>query len=542
MAKISWNRKLLWLALIGIILYTGVIAISNGSSSGNDAENQPVPGIPSITKQEAESAAVTFLQQEYGIDGPMRTFVTYQTHKTISGYLQKEKLAELYDKQFSRLYPLDYFEVEAVDPDDGAIYYTDVNFNNSQIVAWSKQQSTALRKTIETSGQDRKKIAEQALVKRNLGLADFQLLKQSGADGALIFESQSQRIGDAPLRIRINVAGGAVTGFQPLYEAPSSYSAWQEDQDDSASWMTRISLLFTLFMALAAAVEVVKQRRFITFRHGVVLTVIFCAVYVANNINMYPSYKTISGTHLSGWEAISSLFVMNFVVFLMAASIYVSLLAGREMWLGHGWNAWPHRDSRMFGQEVLNGMGRGYLLCLFVLGVQQLLFFIAEKQFHVWAVNDPSDSVYNMLAPGLFPLMAWAAAISEEAVYRLFGIALFQRIVRNRFAAVLLPSMIWALSHTQYPIYPVYTRFIEVTIIGLIFGYAFLRYGFITVVFAHASMDSILMGLSLIDDGSAGDIATALFYMLLPGIVALVIAHFHRKRKSPFPRRHPDDR
>jgi hypothetical protein len=136
-----------------------------------------------------------------------------------------------------------------------------------------------------------------------------------------------------------------------------------------------------------------------------------------------------------------------------------------------------------------------------------------------------------MSIPAVFPLLAWSAAISEEAVYRLFGIAFFLKLVRNRFAAVLLPSIVWALSHTQYPIYPVYTRLVEVTIIGLIFGFAFLKYGFMTVLFAHATMDSILMGLSLIDMGDLLHSLTGTFYLIVPALIGWFLGWLHGKRK-----------
>ncbi|WP_248927789.1 CPBP family intramembrane glutamic endopeptidase [Paenibacillus hamazuiensis] len=527
MATLLFNRRLLMLALAGILLYTAVALLSQ-SGETTETERQAAD-VPSISKREAADAAAAFLKSEYGISGKPETFVAYQSRKTFSGYLQKADLYDDYEKKWIAEFPLDFFEVEAYVPGSGERYYVEVNFTNGHVTAWSKDiPKAAKRADVDTA--DRKKLAEQALAKHGYDLNDLRYLKQSPEDGSYIFESGTKTIGESKLQVHVAVQNREVVRLAPQFSVPESYETWQDEQDESASLMTRISLTFTLLMVLFAVYAVVKYRKYITFHHGLLLTVIFSTVYITNNINMYPAFKTGYGDRLDGWEAVTSLFFMNFIVFLMAAALYVSLLAGREMWQSRGWNAWLHWTEPSFGREVLGGMGRGYLLCLFILGVQQMLFFIAEKKFHVWAVNDPSDSVYNMLAPGLFPLMAWAAAISEEATYRLFGIAMFQRIVKNRFLAVLIPSMIWALSHTQYPIYPVYTRFVEVTIIGLIFGYAFLRFGFITVVFAHASMDSILMGLSLIDTGTAADIATGLFYIFVPGIVAYLIAWYHRSK------------
>jgi hypothetical protein len=137
-----------------------------------------------------------------------------------------------------------------------------------------------------------------------------------------------------------------------------------------------------------------------------------------------------------------------------------------------------------------------------------------------------------MLQPGLFPLLAWVAAISEEATFRLFGIILFKKLVRSNFLAVLLPSIIWAASHTQYPVYPVYTRLIEVTIIGIIFGYAFLKFGLITAIFAHACMDSILMGLSLFSLNNVGLAMLGGLYISLPAIIGFLFAWLHKRNRQ----------
>lgn len=295
--------------------------------------------------------------------------------------------------------------------------------------------------------------------------------------------------------------------------------------------MTRISLGASVIMAAAALFIVIRYRKELTFRRGLFLTVLFLGIYISN---MIPALRTMHSNGPSQWEAMFNVWFLNIVITIMAISVYFSFQAGRHMWQRQGLVTWPVWKDSTFAAHVRTSMIRGYLLCIFILAVQQTLFFIAGEYFDVWAVNDPADSVLNMTWPAAFPLMAWAAAISEEAIYRLFGIAFFLKLVRNRFLAILLPSMIWALSHTQYPIYPVYTRFVEVTIIGIIFGYAFLKYGLMTVLFAHATMDSILMGLSLFDMKSTPLIAVGIFYIVFPGLVGLAVAWLHTKfRRNP---------
>jgi hypothetical protein len=201
------------------------------------------------------------------------------------------------------------------------------------------------------------------------------------------------------------------------------------------------------------------------------------------------------------------------------------------MWRERSWNAWPRWKEARFGADVFYGMGRGYLLCIFILGVQQALFLFAGKAFHSFAINDPSQSEYNMLWPALFPTVAWMAAISEEIIFRLFAIIIIQRLLKIRFLAVLIPSIIWALGHTSYSLYPSYTRLFEVTILGIIFSYIFLHYGLITALLTHAIMDSLLMGLSLLYSANNLDYTLmGIFYIILP----LILGYFVKllKHKS----------
>jgi hypothetical protein len=541
--KRQTESPLLLLAVIGIILYLTVVGSSYLREPGTAAE--AVPQYPAITKQEAAHAAAQFVQERFGLSDAYRSNTLYQSYSTRSGYLQKEKLEDEYVKRFESL-PIDYYEVEINDISKQITYYIDVNYSNQRILGWEAYTSpSAKQQAVSSLNSDPLKLAEQAITDQGYSAADFIRVAEdpgqaaaerregpSSASGTkLLYQSKDKQIGAAKLHLTLSVANGKVVSFHPVFELPESFLQWQEHQDDRASLMTRISMGVSLIMALASVYTVIRYRREISYRRGLLLSFIFLAVYVGNNFNMLPAFRTAHSEGPSQFEAFFNLIIINVFIFLMAVSIYFAILAGKNMWLRRGWNPVTEWSDPSFGQRAVSAMGQGYLLCLFVLGVQQGLFFIAGEYFDVWAVNDPSDSVLNMLVPGIFPLMAWAASISEEAVYRLFGIAFFLKLARNRFLAVLLPSMIWALSHTQYPIYPVYTRFVEVTIIGLIFGFAFLKYGFMTVLFAHASMDSILMGLSLIDLGDLTHSIIGVFYLVVPAIVGWFLAWLHGKRK-----------
>ncbi|SFK76516.1 CAAX protease self-immunity [Paenibacillus sp. 1_12] len=549
----SLDKPLQLLAVIGIVLYFTVVLLSS-YLSGPHSANEETDGVPAITGQQAADTAVRFVRQHFTLANDYKTSTLYQTHAERSGYLQKEHLSKTYAERFTKL-PLDYYEVEINDSATSKTYYIDINYSNQQVIGWRTYISPSTKAdTVAAPVADPQLLAEQTIAEQGYSLADFTKLdsapdlnNKNGAASSpgrmLVYESKTDLIGQAKLQLSLRISKGQVISFQPDFTIPAAFQSWKKVQNNSASLMTNISMGVSLVMAATALFIIIRFRRAITFRRGLWLTFIFLAIYIGNNFNMLPAFRTNHTAGPSQFEALFYLWFLNIIIAMMAVSVYLSVLAGRQMWSRYSWNPLPDWQDAAFGSLVWKAMTRGYLLCFFILGVQQVLFFVAEHAFDVWAVNDAADSVLNMTIPGLFPLMAWAAAISEETVYRLFGIAFFLKIVRIRFLAVLLPSIIWAMSHTQYPIYPVYTRLVEVTIIGIIFGYAFLKYGFMTVLFAHASMDSILMGLSLYSLGDWNHILIGSFYLIFTGLVGWVLYKLHgnkKRRALSMPRLDPD--
>ncbi|TVY03942.1 CPBP family intramembrane glutamic endopeptidase [Paenibacillus cremeus] len=530
MRKRLSEPSLLIMAVIGLIMYLGVAFLSPYLGKG-DRVDEETEAQPAISKQQAADAALQFARSRFQLSTDTETNTMFQSYTLRSGYLQKEHLYEKYTKQFGERFPLDYYEVEINDRSTGLNYFIAVNFTSKQIIGWERNKTATSKASTVSSGEtDTGKLVAQAMKDMGYAPDDFVKKEDTGSTvtpGGLAYESKTVRLGDARLTLVLKLGDGQVTAFRPAFTVPQSFIAWQAAQDDQATLMTRVSMLLSLFMGAAAIWIVIRYRREIRFRTGLILTLVFLAVYIANNFNMTPAFRTSHGSGPTDMNMMIYLWFVNIFVVLMGLSAYFSMIAGQKLWHDQGFPSWPRWREASFGAHVKLATARGYLICLFILGLQQVLFLAAGEVFDVWAVSDPADSVYNMIYPGLFPLMAWAAAISEEAIYRFLGIALFWRLTRNRFLAVLLPSIIWAMSHTQYPIYPVYTRLVEVSVIGLVFGWTLLRYGFLTALFAHAAMDSILMGLSLMYMGSVQHAITGAAYLVIPALIGWLIARFH---------------
>ena len=84
--------------------------------------------------------------------------------------------------------------------------------------------------------------------------------------------------------------------------------------------------------------------------------------------------------------------------------------------------------------------------------------------------------------------------------------------------------MIWAFGHSNYPVFPVYIRGIELTIAGLIFGIAFLRLGLLTCIVAHFVIDAVQIGIPLLSSGNSGYVISGIIVMgiaLVPALLGL---------------------
>lgn len=138
--------------------------------------------------------------------------------------------------------------------------------------------------------------------------------------------------------------------------------------------------------------------------------------------------------------------------------------------------------------------------------------------------------------PFLTPLtISLVAAISEETIYRLFGISLFKKLTRSTFLALVIPAAIWAFGHSNYPVFPVYIRGIELTIAGTLLGLVFLHYGLVTCIVAHYVIDAVALGMPLVGSGNTSYMISGLVVIglaLLPGLIGLVAG---RRPGSPEP-------
>jgi hypothetical protein len=484
---------------------------------------------PAVDKDQALANSAEFWAQT-GVDThQLKSSAVMDGDQLADGYLGKYKLRDQYKAHVPEQAPLVYWKVSFFPAKGGAPYVTQIDPDTGEVVAWKREADAAKRADVdETTARG---LAQKALQERGIAADALQRVAQS--EHLQTFESvvpeSKWSVGGLKLKYSVQVAGGSVTDVTYTYRVPEEFLTWHERQERIGMILTGLSFLFSFVLTVLAFIYLFLIRQKKPWWSALGLGVLTAALFALANLNELPSLeqqffdKGLGGVGMQYGLAIM-MFVVVLLGLLVAAATYVLILTGGMLTREVDTALWTSRREGHWSGAVRAAMWRGYLLAFAWLGLQGIFYLVAEKGFGVWYENDFSLSPTNMWFPLLFPLLAWLAGIQEETTYRLFGVTFFKRYWKSSFVACLLPAMIWALGHSLYPIYPIYTRFIELSLFGLVIGYCYLWWGIETVIFAHVVFDTIQMVLPFLFGGDGVEVAIGVLYLVLPIAVGYVLS------------------
>jgi membrane protease YdiL (CAAX protease family) len=146
---------------------------------------------------------------------------------------------------------------------------------------------------------------------------------------------------------------------------------------------------------------------------------------------------------------------------------------------------------------------------------------IQPRGFFFYTLNTASPVATSLL-------LFFGVALAEELGYRFYAGSLLLARTGSRWLAVLAPAVIYGLTHTNMtflpPAEPWWGRALVLSLVGCVWGWAFLRYGALTVVLSHFTADLFIFNWPQLASGQAAVVAAAVGTMAVPLVPAVAWA------------------
>ncbi len=365
--------------------------------------------------------------------------------------------------------------------------------------------------------------------------------KVSGTD--IVWKEDGSDVGTGYSRVSIRVLGDEIGGYVRTVRVPEQFSRELQRTLSVGQFLALGAIGLMIAMAVAAGFIAIRRFRTdaIDWRLSVVFAGVVTVAFWAAMATTWPMFAFAYQTQISfpvyvGVGAIG-LLVLGLLIYFVP--IVFCAAAGESMARDHfpdsvrGLAATAR--GKLFSREFSAAALRGYALAAALLGFLTGFYWFAQRYMGAWLpAEGPYSEIFNNLFPFLTPLtISLVAAISEETIYRLFGISLFKKLSGSTTVALIVPAAIWAFGHSTYPVFPVYIRGIELTIAGVLFGIAFLHYGLVTCIVAHYVIDAVALGIPLVTSGNSTYLISGLAIIglaLVPGVVGFFAG---RRRSGP---------
>jgi len=329
-------------------------------------------------------------------------------------------------------------------------------------------------------------------------------------DWSFTWEKHGFRAKDAPYRLLVTLHGDTVSGADQHLQVPE---AWKRSYQRLRSGNDTLAFAFTIpyLVLLGAALWLgikLTHRGQTSWRGAILLGASVAALLFLQELNNWPlwgatydtnsSYESFIALKLGAAILISILTAITITLVLPAAEpLYRASQPGR-LQLSQTFT-WRGLRSKEFFSAAVVGLSLAAAHIGYVVA-----FYVVASHFGAWA---PQELNYQESVNTAFPWISGAAigllaSTNEEFTFRLFAIPFFARFTRSRWIAVILPAFLWSFLHSNYPQEPAYIRGIEIGLFGIVAGIVMLRWGILSTLIWHYTVDASLVGLFLIRSNS----------------------------------------
>jgi len=353
--------------------------------------------------------------------------------------------------------------------------------------------------------------------------------------------NKSKEKGHAKLLTNVTVSGNEILSFEKYqFEIPDGFNRYVDNLKQTGQNLILVFRLFYLALLTIAMVVVVNRKHQVVARSvkpfyiGIGISIF--ALMVLDVLNSYQNLLFDYPTTQSLGDYMVRQFIEGVIgPFFVAVAFVLPALAGESI----RYEIAPLKKERSFLSALLSSLFSkpiarqifiGYIAAAVILGVQAFIFDLGFKYCGVWDELTWLTQASTALLPAFTALaIGFQASFSEEAMFRLFAINLFKKYGFPAMLAVFLSAAMWGFGHTGYKIFPMWFRGVEVTCIGIVMGFFYLRFGIVCVIAAHFLIDSFLFSLPyLLKARASFDFYAALAVIILPLGAAFIALIFNR--------------
>lgn len=195
-----------------------------------------------------------------------------------------------------------------------------------------------------------------------------------------------------------------------------------------------------------------------------------------------------------------------------------------------GASLWAAGRGRLADPSVGRASLRGFLVGLLCGGVLAGSFVALERLAGAWTPIQPQGFFFfaiNSELPALATLLYFLmVALVEELAYRFFAGTWLLAATGRRWLAVLAPAVLYGATHTGLPFLPpeepFWGRAVVFTLVGCVWGWAFLRFDALTVVLSHYTADLFIFNWPRLGSGDPVQVAKAAATIAVPLVPALL--------------------
>lgn len=341
------------------------------------------------------------------------------------------------------------------------------------------------------------------------------------------------------VRLWVQVAGDKVVGYYlPYLHTPESWRFRERQQQSARVVLMVASIVLYMVLLIALIVKAVRlfafHRETPLWRLGGILGGIKATLLLITGLNFLP----LQLFEYDPAQPMGVFFTLQFGLLVISALVvglggaFVGLVGERlsreQPPAGIPLSAVFHPaflTTREAVISILTGIGLGCIHLAYVVA-----FYLLGRQVGVWTPLGISytESVLTPL-PFVVPLfMGLSPALSEELLFRVAFLYLLWSWFKRWWVAALVSGAVWASLHVGYPPEPIYIRWLELTVVGLVYAWVMIRYGLLASIAAHYTYNAVLEATLLVQaeepflrwSGIAAGVG--MVWLLLPAAIALI--------------------